>query len=59
MRSSRSIDSIIVASSFTSTMTIMDRYGTQNNTGIKLLNKMNRTNPKVFIHLYNNFLQIL
>eukprot|EP01040_Poterioochromonas_malhamensis_P004213 gene4213-4512_t len=42
----RSIDSILVASSYTSTKTVMDRYGTHNNIGIKLLNKMSRKNPQ-------------
>lgn len=50
---SGSIDSILVASVDTSNITIIDRYGTHNNTGIKLLTKMSRKDPKKlypFVH---------
>ncbi len=43
---SGSLDSILVASVDTSSITVMDRYGTHNNTGIKLLTKMSRKDPK-------------
>jgi hypothetical protein len=51
----KSIDSIVVASLWTSTMTVMNSYGTHSQTGLKLLNKVSRKTPTLLYSFMDTF----